>query len=327
MNKPERRLPAEWECPDPVVLMTLPHSSSDWSYMLPEALQCFENMFEAIRPYARLFVIKPETMATNDTWTRDYGPITIEMNDGSYRCLDFTFNGWGMKFPANLDNCVNRRLLEQGHFASPIECHKELVLEGGSIDSDGHGCLLVTSECLLEANRNPAMSREMIEDKLVSLFGLRKVLWLDHGYLAGDDTDSHIDTLARFAPDRRIVYVGCDDVCDEHYEALKAMEMQLQGFTDADGRPFELLRLPMADPVYDPDEGIRLPATYANYLVLPEAVIMPSYSSPKKDEEAARILAKAYNRKIVSVNCLPLIRQHGSLHCSTMQIPGKALKI
>lgn len=329
--------------------MALPHPATDWDYMLEDACNCFRRMIVTIAQHARVLLLTPfpETaeslldeylatdffsnritihrIVTNDTWTRDYAPITVYDSEGIPHLLDFTFNGWGMKFAACHDNCVNRQLALDGLFAHPLESHKDMVLEGGSIDSDGEGHLLVTSECLLEPNRNPTMSRQEIEQRLTDIFGLRKVLWVDHGFLAGDDTDSHIDTLARFAPGRKIVYIGCNDPSDIHYQPLKAMERQLRSFTDADGEPFTLVKLPMAPVCLE--ENVRLPSTYANYLVLPNAVIMPSYGDAVTDEEAADILKETYGKPVFRVDCRPLVRQHGSLHCSTMQIPRAALRI
>lgn len=337
---------AEWQVTDPVVVMALPHSSTDWAYMLDDAVDCFGRMAEAIIPYARILMLCPDSaraselmkdyvdaeiktgrimfhsVSTNDTWTRDYAPMTVVDDNGRPQLLDFTFNGWGMKFAACHDNCVNRALERDGLFSTPLENHKGIVLEGGSIDCDGAGHLLVTSECLLEPNRNPEMTRGQIDRRLCEMFGLRKVLWLDHGYLEGDDTDSHVDTLARFAPDSTIIYVGCDDPDDPHYPELHAMADQLAALRDSDGHPFRLVRLPMAPAVYE--DGQRLPSTYANFLALPDAVIMPSYGHPETDDEAARLLEAAYSVPVVQVDCRALVRQHGSLHCSTMQIPLSA---
>lgn len=347
-NSAAWRVPAEWER-DEVVMMSLPHPETDWLPMLDEAIACFRAMIEAIAPHARLLLLVPDigyaqekvgdlidrfpdrvipaVVPTNDTWTRDYGPVTIEHADGSVDLLDFTFNGWGLKFAANHDNCANRVLEAKKVWRRSLESRLDIVLEGGSIDSDGEGLMLTTSECLLSPNRNPLLSREQIEQRLVEEFRLRKLLWIDHGYLAGDDTDSHVDTLARFAPGRQIVYVECTDREDEHYEALEAMKRDILALTDADGRPFNTVALPLPDPVFHPDDGHRLPATYANFLVLRDVVVMPSYDQPMKDMMAAGILEMAYERPVVSVDCRALIRQHGSLHCSTMQLPAEALII
>lgn len=341
-----RRCPAEWEAAPPVILMALPTPESDWAYMLDEALECYRNMIDAIAPYAKVAVLTPSAeyaremigaivdshpgtvvpvVATyNDTWTRDYGAITVEEQpdgDGPRQLLllDFTFNAWGMKFAACHDNRVNGTLKEKHFYTAPLLSCKETVLEGGSIDSDGCGVILVTSECLLSDNRNhPAGDRQRAEQMLRQRLGAKKVLWLDHGYLAGDDTDSHVDTLARFAPHRQIVYVHCQDPEDEHFEELDAMRRQLLEFTDLHGMPYNTIGLPMPDPIYD-GEGNRLPATYANFLVLPDVVVMPSYGQPRPDRLAAQMLEMAYERPVVAVDCRALVQQHGSLHCSTMQ--------
>ena len=194
------------------------------------------------------------------------------------------------------------------------------VLEGGSIESDGLGTLLTTSECLLSPNRNGQMSRDEIEEYLCSVFHLKQVLWLDHGYLAGDDTDSHVDTLARLCSPDTIAYVQCTDTQDEHYEALHQMEEQLKTFRTLNGNPYRLLALPMVDKIEE--EGERLPATYANFLIMNDAVLYPTYRQPENDQRAKEMLQVAFpHHEIVSVDCCALIKQHGSLHCVTMQYP------
>jgi agmatine deiminase len=202
----------------------------------------------------------------------------------------------------------------------------DFVLEGGSIESDGAGTLLTTSECLLTPSRNPSMDRTAIEQLLEEVLGVDRILWLNHGYLAGDDTDSHIDTLARFCAPDHICYVTCPDVADEHYSALAAMEEELQEFRQADGTPYRLTPLPWPDPIYDED-GERLPATYANFLIINGAVLLPVYDVPQ-DEEAVRIMAGIFpDREIIPIDCRPLIYQHGSLHCVTMQIPAGVVTV
>ena len=201
----------------------------------------------------------------------------------------------------------------------------DFELEGGSIESDGLGTLLTTAECLLNDNRNRHLDKTLIEERLKRDFGVKRVLWLDHGFLKGDDTDSHIDTLARLCPNHTIVYVQCSDVNDEHFEALQKMELQLRSFVTPEGKPYRLLALPMPDPVYDED-GERLPATYANYLVMDHAILFPIYDQKEHDLSAAAILQQAFpQHEIVGVDCRALIRQHGSLHCVTMQFPKGVL--
>lgn len=335
-------LPAEW-AKQSAIQLTWPHMHTDWAYMLEEATNCFIQIANEILKRQDLVVVCHSEASIkyqlgessdwkgkltlvevpcNDTWTRDHGGISV-MKGGKSYLYDFTFNGWGMKFPADLDNLINRRLFAKGIFNQQINYvnKKDFVLEGGAIESDGKGTLLTTSECLLSPNRNAYLDKNGIEEYLKKSFGLNRVLWLDYGYLEGDDTDSHIDTLARFCDEHTIAYVKCENEEDEHYEALKKMEEQLKTFVDYEGKPYNLIALPMADAVYDEDNE-RLPATYANFLIMNDAVLVPTYNNKKVDDMAIKQLQKAFpSREIVGVNCSALIRQHGSLHCVTMQFP------
>ena len=333
-------LPAEWH-PQCFIQLTWPHAGTDWAYMLDDVEACFVNLANEIASRQPLLLVAPDfpealesspykdqihfvACPTNDTWARDHGFITVLKQDGSPLLLDFCFNGWGMKFAANKDNLINQTVFRSGLLNGRYCNRRNFVLEGGSIESDGKGTLLTTSPCLLAPNRNDTMTREDIEAYLKEQFNLKQVLWLDYGYLAGDDTDSHVDTLARLCPDNTIVYVQCKDSNDEHYGALKAMEEQLKEFTTPEGTPYRLLPLPMADACYD-EEGERLPATYANFLIMNEAVLFPTYNQPANDEAARLVLQEAFpDREIVGVDCRALIRQHGSLHCVTMQYPETA---
>lgn len=255
----------------------------------------------------------------NDTWTRDYGALSVE-EDGHKKLIDFTFDGWGGKFEATLDNGVNHTLSAKGFYGgAPMES-LEYVLEGGSIESDGAGTILTTSRCLCHPNRNGGLDKQGAEKMLVDTLGAQRILWLDHGYLAGDDTDGHIDTLARFVNRTTMVYVKCDDKSDEHYEELKRMEEQLQSFRQTNGEPYRLIPLPMPRPVFSANSK-RLPATYANFLISNGAVVYPTYSDKENDKKAGEILKGLFpEREIIPINCLSLIEQGGSLHCSTMQI-------
>ncbi|MCF7817774.1 MAG: agmatine deiminase family protein [Kiritimatiellales bacterium] len=319
MHLPTKRLPAEWE-PQDAVLLVWPHANTDWAYCLDEAQHVLGEIETAIRRFERVVMVRADACAipSNDIWARDFGPITIK-EDGQPVLLDFTFNGWGGKFEAKLDNAITGLLHRRGEFGETPLRTVPLILEGGSIESDGAGTILTTEECLLNPNRNPQFSKEQIEKKLKAEFGANTILWLKHGHMAGDDTDAHIDTLARLCPDRTIVYVACDDPADEHYDDLKAMERELQAF---DG--YRLLPLPWPGAKYDTD-GERLPATYANYLVINGAVLVPTYNDPK-DFQALEVIEKAFpDREIIGIDCSTLIRQHGSLHCVTMQIPNGVL--
>lgn len=330
------RLPAEWE-PQSMVQLTLPHKDTDWADVLEEVMPCFIAIATAVARFEKVLIVTPDVagikplfshipqeklifaeVSTNDTWARDHGGITV-FDNGMPVILDFVFNGWGLKFPAFYDNLITTALGQKGVFKTKLK-HGGIVLEGGGIESDGLGTLLTTSECLLSPNRNPHLSKTQIEEHLQQVFGANRVLWLDHGYLAGDDTDSHIDTLARLCDPETIAYVKCTDPQDEHFEALEKMEAQLQTFQTADGKPYRLIQLPWPDACYAPD-GHRLPATYANFLIINGAVLLPVYEVPQ-DEAALNILKSIFpDREIIPINCRPLIGQHGSLHCVTMQYP------
>ncbi|MBW2186492.1 MAG: agmatine deiminase family protein, partial [Deltaproteobacteria bacterium] len=244
--------------------------------------------------------------------------------DGKPLLYDFGFNGWGLKFTSDKDNQMNHHLAQQHAFSAPM-ISQPLVLEGGSIESDGEGTLLTTSECLLNRNRNPSLSKSQLEHFFSTQMGIQNVLWLDHGYLAGDDTDSHIDTLARLCPNNTIVYTACDDRTDEHFVTLKAMEQQLTEFRTIDGSPYQLLPLPWPQAQFD-HNGERLPATYANFLIINSAVLVPIYDDPA-DKSALEVIQSAFPaHEIIGINCSAVIIQHGSLHCLTMQLPQGTLQ-
>jgi agmatine deiminase len=258
-------------------------------------------------------------MESNDTWARDFGPITICEN-GKPVLLDFTFTGWGGKFDAGLDNQITAKLHAAGAFGKTPLRTVDLILEGGSIESDGEGTLLTTAECLLNPNRNAHLDKQQVEVLLSKELGFENFHWLENGWLAGDDTDAHIDTLARLCPDSTILYVRCDDPGDEHFPALRNMEDELQKLPD-----YRLLPLPWPKAKFD-DEGNRLPATYANFLIINGAVLVPTYNDPENDAVALATVKKAFpDCKIIGIDCSALILQHGSLHCVTMQIPKGVL--
>ena len=342
-NKRNRSFAAEWDQQDGVIV-AWPHAGTDWAYMLDEVTACYVEMARAILDDdERLVIVAPDAcdvrqalgdgmdwnridvieLPTNDTWVRDYGPITV-WHDGQMMLADFTFNAWGMKFAADCDNQVTARMNGHGVFRTPVLDYRDLVLEGGSIETDGNGAVMTTTCCLTAPNRNDTMSREQLEHVLLERLGCLKMLWLDHGLLVGDDTDGHIDTLARFAPGGVILYTGCDDPEDEHFEPLMKMEQQLKQFTDVDGNHYHLIKLPMPDAIYD--EISRLPATYANFLVTNRQVLVPIYGQPQNDIKACELIGQAFpGRKVKGLDCRPLICQHGSLHCATMQLPHGSL--
>ncbi|NOU36462.1 MAG: agmatine deiminase family protein [Kiritimatiellaceae bacterium] len=334
---PSLRLPAEWE-PQDAVLICWPHAQTAWAPYLNEVEAVFMDIAEAVTRFEKLIVVVPdeECMRTklaarginmknvalyeiesNDVWARDFGPITIYEN-GQPILLDFTFNGWGGKFKAGLDNQISTKLYAAGAFGNTPLRTVDLILEGGSIESDGEGALLTTAECLLNPNRNAQFNKAQIEQLLTDELEIKNFHWLENGGLAGDDTDAHIDTLARFCPDSTVLYMQCPDPADEHYPALRNMEDELKK------RPYRLIPLPWPAAKFD-GSGKRLPATYANFLVINGAVLVPTYNDPA-DSQALETVGKAFpNREIIGIDCSILILQHGSLHCVTMQIPKGVL--
>ena len=322
------RLPAEWE-PQEGVQLTWPHAGTDWAPILNDIIVVYHSMAREIARRERLIVVAPEDAArdcvkiichTNDTWARDHGFISLVDDNGHRRLLDYKFNGWGEKFEASLDNAINRRLYNLGEIAGEYSDNLDFVLEGGSIESDGRGTIFTTSQCLLAPHRNQPMTKAEIEERLRRDLCAERVLWIDYGNLIGDDTDGHIDTIVRVCPDDTLLYMGCDNPEDEQYEDLRKMEAQLQSFRTLEGKPYRLMKLPMPHPIYDGED--RLPATYANFLIINDAVLCPTYNQPDIDSEALRIIAKAFpDREIIGIDCCPVIRQHGSLHCCTMQFP------
>lgn len=303
-------MPAEWEYQSAVQL-TMPHEHTDWAPILPEILAVYEEMKREISKRETLIIV--DDIPHNDTWARDHGFITV-VEDSKTILLDFKFNGWGEKFHAELDNEINRHLYERGIVKGIYEDHLDFVLEGGSIESDGKGTIFTTQCCLMAPHRNQPLTKTEIEERLKEWLGAERIVWLQHGSLIGDDTDGHIDTLVRIAPNDTILYTGGD----EEHPDLVEMERELQGLQTLEGKPYRLLKLPLPRPIYDGED--RLPATYANYLVINGAVLVPTYRQPDLDEKAMRIIGEAFpDREIVGIDCRAIIWQHGSLHCCTMQ--------
>ncbi len=329
-NRAKRwRLPAEWE-PQWGVQLTWPHADTDWAPILSDIIETYHQMAREIAKRERLIIVAPEGAArdmlrfvcpTDDTWARDHGFITLTDDEGHHRLLDFCFNGWGEKFPADKDNAINRRMYEAGIVEGEYQDCLDFVLEGGSIESDGKGSIFTTTGCLTAPHRNQPLTKADIEARLKHDLCAERIVWIDYGHLTGDDTDGHIDTLVRICPDDTIVYVGCDDTGDEQYHDLKQMEEQLKALRTQEGQPYRLLKLPMPRPIHD--NGYRLPATYANFLILNGAVLCPTYGQPDLDAEAIRIISQAFpDREMVAIDSQVIIRQHGSIHCCTMQFPS-----
>ena len=310
------RLPAEWESQS-MVQLTWPHAKTDWAPMLDEITETYNEMAATIRKYEDLLIVGEPN---NDTWARDHGFITLVDDEGGAKLLDFCFNGWGEKFEAELDNAINRRIYDEGKVKGEYVDCLDFVLEGGSIESDGEGTVFTTSCCLLAPHRNQPMTKAEIEERLKRDLCAERVLWIDYGHLVGDDTDGHIDTLVRVAPNYTLLYIGCDDEADEQYDDLKKMEEQLKTFRTLDGEPYKLVKLPSPRPIYK--DGERLPATYANFLIINGAVLVPTYNQPDLDAEAMKLIGEVFpDRNIIGIDCRSVIKQHGSLHCCTMQYP------
>ena len=330
--------PPEWY-PQSAVQLTWPHEQTDWAPIIDEATACFVAIARDVMKHEKLLIVCVDEsevrrqlgtvddhnvlfreIRSNDSWARDHGGITVFV-DGKPVIYDFVFNGWGMKFAANCDNLITRMLAQADTFSKEIDVinMQPFVLEGGSLESDGKGTLLTTVECLGSVNRNEYLHQEQLEYHLKELFGLTRILWLRNGYLAGDDTDSHIDMLARFCDAKTIAYVQCTDETDEHFAELRAMEDELKTFRTMSGQPYHLIPLPMAETVIW--EGKRLPASYANFLIINSAVLVPFYQT-ERDEKAKKALQEAFpDREIIGIDCRALVKQRGSLHCVTMQYP------
>jgi agmatine/peptidylarginine deiminase len=335
-------LPAEW-APQEAVQLTWPRADGDFSRWFDAVERNFLAIALAIARYEPLLIacagdaralhkrlvktgvperrLRVYEVPSNDVWARDHGPITVFRNKQPVH-LDFTFNGWGGKFDASDDNRITRALDEQDAWTAPVETI-DFVLEGGAIDSDGAGTLLTTERCLLAPTRNKGQSKDQLEQKLKQWFGLSRVFWLKRGDLLGDDTDGHIDTIARFCDPATIAYQACDDRADAHYEDLSAMAAELAALRDPWGKPYKLVPLPLPEAIHD-DDGRRLPAGYPNFLILNGAVLVPTYGCPQDALALERLRPCFPNRAVIGIDCRPLIHQYGSLHCVTMQIPKKA---
>lgn len=337
--------PAEW-APQDAVQLTWPNDRGDWAPYLTQVEPVFITIAREVARRERLIISCYDTrhctavaerlqsaavnldnvelfpIPSNDTWARDHGPITVYA-DQQPQLLDFIFNGWGGKYPAEQDTQITSRLIAAGAFSAghqPVA----LVLEGGGIETDGAGTLLTTTSCLLAPTRNPHFNQAQLEGRLSELLGLDRFLWLHNGHLAGDDTDGHIDTLARFCNPDTIVYQGCNDPQDEHYTTLNAMAAELRALRTRDGNPYRLVELPWPQPKRN-NEGQRLPGTYANFLIINGAVLVPTYQDPA-DAAALETLQDCFpDREIVGIDCSALILQYGSLHCVTMQLPRGVL--
>jgi len=336
------RFPAEWETQS-AVLIAWPHQTGDFSNRLATVEQSYAFIANTISQYQMLVIVCKDTVheqhiqgllggtgnirfihaQTNDIWVRDTAFLTVEQ-DGLPTLLNFTFNGWGEKYPHDFDNALNHTLLNHTLFQATPHQDIAFILEGGSVESDGRGTVMTTKQCLLNPNRNRGLSQQDIESQLRQHFGAERVLWIDQPNLSGDDTDAHIDTLARFCTADTIAYTSCDNENDPHYASLKNMEAQLQALRTTSDAPYQLIPLPMPQPVFD-EEGQQLPANYANFLIINSAVMVPVYDDPNDAVALQRLAGCFPNHTLIATPCRPLVHQYGSLHCMTMQFPERAL--
>lgn len=340
------RLPAEWE-KQGAVQLTWPDDTTPW-YELEKVQECYAQIAAAVLEHESLLIVTtsiPETSARlaqiadekglnididkihfcecpiNDTWARDHGAISVYGDNGEKYLYDFVFNGWGLKFASDKDNQITKTVFFANMFAEDVACvdMRPFVLEGGSIDTDGQGTLITTRECLCSLNRNEYLTQEEIEGELKQAFGLERVIWLEHGGIAGDDTDSHVDILARFCDADTIAYTPCEDESDENWPELHAMEQQLKTLKTLGGKPYKLVPLPLPDALYLDD--YRLPGSYANFLIINGAVLVPGSGSAKDEIVRERLQAVFQDRTVKIIDCRPLLSGHGGLHCVTMQFP------
>lgn len=339
-----RRLPAEWE-PQSGVMLVWPQAHGDWKHNIDDVEKTYVAIVSAICSHETVvivcadqnhhshieqrltiqkdlnqkklqFIIAP----SNDSWIRDTAPLSVIENHNRINILNFTFNGWGGKYPSALDNAITSHLKNARIFGQHPVVDQTMVLEGGSIETDGQGTLLTTSNCLSNPNRNTNLSKDNIEEILHAQLGAKRLHWLEHGQLIGDDTDGHIDTLARFCSSNTIAYTSCNDTADMHYKPLTSMAKELSAFKTTDGQPYQLKALPIPAAIHN-SKGDRLPATYANFLIINHAVLVPTYDDPN-DDIALQTLETCFpNRNIIGIDCRSLLQQFGSLHCATMHFP------
>ena len=326
----------EWH-PQSSLLMVWPHGFSAWASRLEAITQTYLIMAEAIAEQQSLTIICQDEalkktiqkqlpkknvsyyiIPTNDTWIRDFGPLSLA-NYTQQQLLNCQFNGWGNKYAHHLDNQVSEHLYEAGAFSHCYMRTSHIVLEGGSIDYDGRGTLITTSHCNRNPNRRLTMDKTAISEQIKSLLGIETIFWLKEGLLEGDDTDGHVDTLARFCNETTLAYTACDDETDSQYGVLHAMEEELRAFKNTSGESYQLIALPIPKPLYN-EEGQRLPATYANFQILNESVLIPIYDDPMDAVVLERLSQAFPERSLIPIDSRVLLQEGGMVHCALMQI-------
>ena len=343
-------LPAEWEQQN-AIMLTWPNNQSYWQNTMHEIENVFQQVAIEVSKRQKLIIscfdvehkahiltllqksaanlsnVSLNIVKANDIWVRDHGPITV-LKDNKPLLLDFTFTGWGYKYPAKLDNELTKNLHTQQVFNNTPIKTIDFAIEGGGIETDGKGTLLVTKSCILCEKRNPQLSQDKVEEILKTNFGVNRILWLENGELEGDDTDGHIDTLVRFADPHTLLYVTCDNEADANFTSLNKMAKELQNFKDYQGKPYNLIPLPSPKIKYADFDGKRLPLTYANFLIINNAVLVPTYNDANdaNDALALKIISETFkDREIIAIPSMPVVQWYGSIHCMTMQLPRGVL--
>lgn len=346
MNK--RRVIAEFE-PTQAIMLTWPHDATQWGEQLEAAQRCIATIGAWCSSQCDVIVcahdLATEALATsqldhacqtntqaqrqritvyrvpsNNIWVRDHGPIAVRDNNGRVRLLNFDFNGWGGKYPHAWDNAITDTLDVLGAFGVNVPHNIPFVLEGGAIDSDGCGNIITTSSCLLNGNRNRYQHKEDVETALNQWLGPHQYIWIDQGAILGDDTDGHIDTLVRFLRASVVAYQQCEDPKNPNYAALQALEEELWKKMWFGRR----IPLPMPQPIFN-EAGEQLPATYVNYLICNDLVLVPTYNDPADEIAIQRMQDELADHHVIGVDCRAIIHEFGSLHCATMQLPVGAI--
>ncbi|MBA3582371.1 MAG: agmatine deiminase family protein [Gammaproteobacteria bacterium] len=342
---PTAVLPAEWH-PQDGVLLIWPHPNSDWAPLLDRVEPVFEQMISAIAAEEIALVVAydqehlnyltkrlarlnlpPNRLwlsiaPSNDTWARDSGPLTI-FNAQATQLINYQFNGWGGKYPHQDDSLLVQRLAEQSIFKAPLLA-QDRILEGGGIDSNGQGSLLTTTTCLLTATRG-GFKREDWEQTFQQTLGIQQTHWIENAWLEGDDTDGHIDNLARFTNSQQILYASCEDTADSHFASMQALETELKALRNIQDQAYECIPLPLPSRIGSSEDDRRLPASYANFLIINNAVLVPSFGDPNDAVAMQRLQSAFPNRKMIPIDSRPLVEQNGGIHCLTMQLPRGTL--
>lgn len=336
----------EW-APHRATWISWPHNKESWPGKFEPVPEIFAKLVRALLPHEEVHVcansyemedelvdivfnseevskfftqLVVHQFPTNDAWCRDHGPCYVakpsENGKSEKAIVNWGYNAWGGKYPPfDLDNVIAKKIADR--FSLPV-FDPDMILEGGSIDTNGEGCLLTTRSCLLNPNRNPNLNQGQIEARLKAYLGVEKILWLDEG-IVGDDTDGHIDDITRFVSSNTIVTAVEENPEDENYEILQKNLKALQTFTDVNGKPFEIHTIPMPPKIEF--EGERLPASYANFYIANNVVVAPTFRH-ENDEKALKTLQSLFpDREVIGIDSVDLVLGLGSFHCITHEEP------